>query len=122
MDGLGGFLFLLILGVVFLLQHFFQNASKSESRVEKPAQMPGEEQPKSDAAEVVSSEPHPRRTKPRFASRAEHTPVMRSPEPSTAARVSARDLLAGRANLRRAVIVMTVLGPPVSERPEPTLP
>ncbi|HET9474355.1 MAG TPA: hypothetical protein VFO82_10700 [Steroidobacteraceae bacterium] len=117
MDGFDNFFFLLVLGAVLLLSHLIQNAAKREARVQKPAQASEEEQSQDDAGESEQAEARPRRMKPRFVSGAGRMPGMQRADVPSPVRIPARHLVTGRENLRRAVIAMTVLGPPVSERP-----
>jgi hypothetical protein len=118
MDGFGSFLYLLVLGAVLLLSRLIQNAARRQARAQKPVQVSEEEQSQVHAGEAENAEARPRRVKPRFASGADRVSDLRRATPLSPARIPARHLVTGRENLRRAIIVMTVLGPPVSERPE----
>jgi hypothetical protein len=113
MEGFGNFFFLLVMAGVLLIGELMQRARKRASRMPDPASMSDEEQPTNGPGETGSAEARPRRIKQHSPSRGERVPGLSRTEPPAAA---ARQLLAGRANLRRAVIVMTVLGKPVSER------
>jgi hypothetical protein len=117
MEGLGSVVFLLVMGVVWLLSQYVQHRGKPGSRVQKPAQTADEEQSERDVADAPREVVRASRMGPRFASRAERMPGMLRADSESATRTTARHLVTGRENLRRAVIVMTVLGPPVSERP-----
>jgi hypothetical protein len=117
MEGLSGFVLLLIMAVVLLLGDLLQRARKRASHLPEPVEVSDEEQPPRGASETAPAEARPRRPKARLASRPERRPGMGSIIPPSAVHIPARHLVAGRENLRRAVIVMTVLGTPVSERP-----
>ena len=116
MDDSRIFILLLVMGVVLLINRLLENAGKRRSRAQAPAPSPVEEQPDGDATENAPAEVHPRRMRPQFMSRADREPGRRATDSRFAARIPARHLVSGRENLRRAVIVMTVLGPPTSAR------
>jgi hypothetical protein len=117
MDDSRTLIFMLVLGVFFLINRVLENVGKRSSRAQAPAPEAVEQRPDVDVAEDAPAEVRPRRMKPQFKSQAEREPHMRAADSRFAARIPARYLVSGRENLRRAVIVMTVLGKPAAMRP-----
>jgi hypothetical protein len=118
MEGLGGVVFLLVMGIVWMLSQVFQHRRRAPAQ--PPASIPEKEPSQTDAVRVMERTVRPDRIRQRAESRAERLRDLRKADAAPETHIAARRLVMGRENLRRAVIVMTVLGPPVSQRPSTT--
>lgn len=127
MEGLGSVLFLLLMGVVYLLNHVFESRGKRTPDWQKPRPAPDGDAPEVETPHEESYEApyevvappvvlRPVPARPRVVLRPDIRPRPSAPAPLPAARLYPRHLFAGRENLRRAVVAMTVLGPPVSQQ------
>lgn len=117
MEGLSGVVFLLVMGLVWLISQVAQHRSRPGAKTD-PAQPVDEEQAQVADEEAAEQIARMRPGEPRPAPRPRRMSDLQRIQPPLETRSPVRRLFAGRDNLRRAVIVMTVLGPPVSERTE----
>ncbi len=119
MEGIGGLLVLLLAGVLLIAGQLFERFGRKARDRQAPAQTPEQEHTQNEFTVPPHIDRSPRRTDSRTAERLSRE---RSIYPSTAALVPLEQSLAGRENLRRAVVLMTILGAPVSERRSSELP
>jgi hypothetical protein len=130
MEGLGSVVFFIIMGVVYVLGQVLENRNKRKPDWQQPAPGRAPESPPPEPPDLPEPEPHVYeveavrgvpgsvtvRQAPRVAPRSPREREIPRPVPAKPAPVAARQWLAGPDNLRRAMIIMTVLGPPVSQQ------
>ncbi len=119
MEGIGGLLVMLLAGVLLIAGQLLERFGRKAGDRHVPAQAPEQEAAPHESTFPSPVDQSPRRTGSRTA---EHLSSARAIDAPAAALVPLKQSLAGRENLRRAVVLMTVLGPPVSERKSSELP
>lgn len=130
MEGLGSVVFFIIMGVVYVLGQVLENRNKRKPDWQQPAQQPVPQSAPPEPPDLPEPEPHvyeveavrdvPRsvtvKVAPRVVPQPPRTRDVQRPAPAKPT-PAARHWLAGPDNLRRAMVIMTVLGPPVSQQP-----
>lgn len=119
MEGLGSVVLLLVMGIAWVVGQAVQHIRARRAPVQNPMPTTDEERVEADSMEVTRERVPATHSvqRPASAWRADRLVDIPSAEPASDMRNAARRLVTGRDNLRRAVIIMTVLGPPVSQRP-----